>query len=98
MYFYLFFYANGKKPKCSNNILIPINIKIAPPANSAFDLYFVPNTFPILTPMADKINVTIAINDTAGIISTCKNANVTPTARASILVAIARITMFFNPS
>lgn len=61
-----------------------------PPASSAFDLYLVPNMFPIFTPAAAMINVITPINETAGIICTFKKAKVMPTARASILVATAR--------
>ena len=59
-----------------------------PPSISAFDLYLRPNILPIFTPAAEKANVIIPINVTAGIISTFKNANVTPIARASILKRI----------
>ncbi len=40
-------------PRCSSKIFIPMRIKMMPPANSAFDLYFTPNTLPI---DADKRN------------------------------------------
>ena len=43
-----------------------------PPASSAFDLYLVPNMFPIFTPAAAMINVITPINETAGIICTFK--------------------------
>ena len=39
----------------------PINIKIIPPTISAFFSYLSPNTFPILTPIAEIINVIIPI-------------------------------------
>ena len=39
--------------------------------------------------MHDSTNVVAPMNDTAGTISTCRNANVTPTASASMLVATA---------
>ncbi len=61
-----------------------------PPTSSAFDLYFAPNTLPILTPIAERTNVVTPIIETAGTISTSRKANVTPTASASILVATAR--------
>ena len=39
--------------------------------------------------MHDSVNVVAPMNVTAGTILTCKNANVTPTASASMLVATA---------
>ena len=48
-----------------SKIFTPINISIIPPTNSALDLYFIPNTLPILTPIIDKTNVIIPIKDTA---------------------------------
>ena len=48
---------------------------------------------PALTPATERINVVTPIKETAGIILTLKNASVTPTARASMLVATARMVM-----
>ena len=70
-------------------ILSPIRMSTTPPNNSARDLYFAPNTLPTLTPMHDRINVVAPMKLTAGTIRTCRKANVTPTARASMLVATA---------
>ena len=66
---------------------------MAPPASSALDLYLQPKAFPTFTPTMDRVNVTAPIKDTAGTMSTFRNAKVTPTARASMLVATARRTM-----
>jgi aspartate-semialdehyde dehydrogenase len=44
-----------KISKCSKRILRPKTTKIAPPKNSAFDLYFAPKMLPILTPMPEKM-------------------------------------------
>ena len=61
-----------------------------PPASSAFDLYFVPNTFPTFRPIADRIKVVAPMNRTAAAIFTSgRSAKVMPTASASMLVAIA---------
>ena len=61
-----------------------------PPMNSALLRHFEPNTLPILMPNAERIKVTTPINSTAGTMSTRKKAKVTPTAKASMLVATAR--------
>ena len=66
-----------------------------PPASSAFDLYFVPKIFPIFTPANEIKNVQTPIIDAADTICTFKNANVIPTASASILVATASINISF---
>ena len=66
-----------------------MRIMIIPPHNSALDLYFIPKRLPILTPAAEQTKVTIPMKETAGTIATLRNANVTPTASASILVATA---------
>ena len=85
-------------PRCSSRILHPSRIRITPPASSAFDLYFVPNIFPIFTPAAERVNVVTPIKDTAAIRCTFRNAKVIPTARASILVATARRNMVLMSS
>ena len=82
-----------RNPRCSSRILIPMSIRITPPANSALDLYFIPNTLPAFTPIADRTNVVQPIKVTAHTIFTWRNAKVTPTARASILVATASASM-----
>ena len=50
-----------------------------------------PNLLPTFVPITDKINVITPISVIAKIKLTLKNANVIPTANASILVAIASI-------
>ena len=63
---------------------------MTPPTSSAFDLYFAPNTFPTFNPIAERMNVVAPMNSTAATIFTSgSNAKVIPTARASILVAMA---------
>ena len=52
---------NSSIPNPSSKILSPKRIKIKPPANSAFDLYFVPNMLPSFTPKAERIQVITAI-------------------------------------
>ena len=78
--------------------LIPRKIKIAPPNNSALFSYLSPKTFPTLVPIMDNTNVIIPINVIAKIKFTFKNANVIPTANASILVAIANTIIVLNPT
>ena len=62
---------------------------------NTFDLYFVPKIFPIFTPANEIKNVQTPIIDAADTICTFKNANVIPTASASILVATASINISF---
>ncbi len=87
---------NQRILKCSRSIFVPRIIRIMPPAISAFDLYFVPKTLPIFNPKAEIINVTIPMHDTAKTILTFKNASEIPTARASMLVAMARSSIDLN--
>ena len=67
-----FFITYKKIPKCSNNILVPIKIKISPPINSAFFSYLFPNVLPIFTPNKDNIKVMIPILVTDNTILVCK--------------------------
>ena len=67
-----------------------------PPASSALDLYFAPKRFPIHTPAAESKNVVRPMNGTDGQRETCRKANVTPTASASIESAIASGNMTFG--
>ena len=69
-------------------------INIMPPSISALDLKDRPHRFPILTPIKDKIKVVMPMIAIAGKIFTCRKAKVIPTANASILVAIDRISRF----
>ena len=58
----------------------------------------IPNKiFPILTPTKENKNVVTPITATDFHISTDKKANDTPIAKASMLVAIAIISMVLNP-
>ncbi len=65
-------------------------MSMIPPVNSALDLYLNPKILPIITPITDNVKVMIPINKTAGNTSIFKNAKETPTANASMLVAIAK--------
>ena len=76
-----------------SRIFNPIAISTMPPALSAFVLYFNPNILPALTPEAEQMKVTQPMVSAAGRMDTSMKANVIPTAMASILVAIARISM-----
>ena len=51
--------------------------------------------FPIFNPTADNTKVVTPIKITAKTMFTCKNANVTPMAKASMLVATAKGSMAF---
>ena len=62
-------YLHLYKKRCCIKILVPIKIRIMPPASSAFDLYFAPNTFPILIPITDNVKVITPIKDTGYAIS-----------------------------
>jgi len=63
--------------------------------NSALFSYLSPNLLPILTPNNDIPNVIIPIIPTEIHKFVLKNANVIPTASASILVAIANTIITF---
>ena len=67
-----------------------------PPVSSALDLYFAPKRLPIHTPAAENKNVVRPITGTDGISGTCRKANVTPTAKASIESAMASGNMTFG--
>ena len=49
----------------ATSILAPSKIRINPPINSAFDLYFTPNRLPTLTPSIESIKVVTPISETA---------------------------------
>ena len=76
---------------CSLKILNPINISIIPPINLANFPMKAPILFPIKTPIKQTEKVIIPIQITIGIIGIFKNEKLIPTARASILVAIANM-------
>ncbi len=82
--------------------LIPMMIRMTPPEIIAGFLYFVPKIPPIYVPAADIAKIITAITHTANtaLISdeaertlTGMATNVTPTASASMLVAMARGTL-----
>ena len=75
---------------------MPSNIKIVPPANSAFDLNRVPNILPTLTPAVDMAKVVKPIIKIAVKIFSAKKEKVIPTASASMLVAIANNSILMN--
>ena len=79
-----------KYPKCSNNIFVPIAIRMMPPAISIFFSKRCPNLPPMKTPMQERINVTRPITITGVIIEILRKANPRPTASASMLVAMER--------
>ena len=64
-----------------------------PPTNSAYPLNISPTLFPTNTPTTHTKNVIIHIIEAAGIILTFKNAKLIPTAKASILVATALLSL-----
>lgn len=68
-----------------------------PPHRVAFEWYLAPNKLPIFVPIAEKAKVTAPIKVTAGRIETLINAKLTPTANASMLVAIAKTSIDFHP-
>ena len=78
------------KNKCSIRIFVPNKIKITPPISSEICLLFMPNLFPILKAIDERIKVVIPIIVLEENIFTFKNAKETPTAIASMLVAIPR--------
>lgn len=68
-------------------------ISILPPKTSDFDFSLYPKYFPMRTPKKDMIKVVIPINKVAEKIFTDKKAKVMPTVSASILVAIAKLSI-----
>ena len=76
--------------KDSVRILTPIIINTAPPAISDLFPKRFPHLLPIYTPARDMKKVTIPITAEEKITGTFMVANVTPAAKASILVAIAK--------
>ena len=67
-----------------------------PPASSALLLYLAPNRLPTFTPTMDNAKVITPIKLTAAPMFTLKKAKLTPTARASMLVATAMGSMAFT--
>ena len=70
---------------------------MTPPVISAALLYREPNIFPILTPAKENKKVVIPMTVTDFHKSTDKKAKETPTAKASMLVAIAIISIVLKP-
>ena len=78
---------SGQNTGSCSKITKPMPINTMPPASSALDLYFAPKRFPIHTPAAENNkNVVRPMTGTEGTSGTCRKANVTPTASASIEV------------
>ena len=78
-----------KIPKCSSRIFTPSRIRMMPPVTSARFLYRTPKKLPTATPAREMQNVVQPISVIAGTMETSRNAKVTPTAKASMLVATA---------
>ena len=85
--FRFFLYYNPNK--CSIRIFRPMRISMTPPVISAYFPSFPPILFPRNTAAALMKKVVTPIRQTAERISTFRNAKLIPTAKASILVAIA---------
>ena len=71
-------------------------MSMIPPHSSALDLYFIPKRLPILTPAAEQDEGYYSNEGNSRDDATLRNANVTPTASASILVATASKNMDFD--
>ena len=102
-----FFHSSQKEmtPKCSNRIFNPMRINIIPPIIPADLSYLEPKTLPIFTPKMEKTKVVRPMMSTDDHNFTWMQANETPTAKASMLVAIAKRNMvlksnalLFSPS
>ena len=76
------------------NISEPINIKTTPPIISATVLYLLPKILPIFNPTSDSSKVTTPKINAATKIFTSANERDTPTARASMLIAIDKANIF----
>lgn len=76
--------------------MIPKRIKIEPPIYSAYFSNRFPSVLPNNTQMKESTKVVIPMVITASKRLTFKKAKLTPTANASILVAIAKRRMSLN--
>ena len=79
------------------SILLPIPISISPPIISAFFHIFVHHFLPNSIPSNERTKVTKPIQRAGKNISSVVTMSDTPTARASILVAIPRMMSDLNP-
>ena len=84
---------NYSQPVCSKRIFVPIMIRTQPPTNVALLPILSPNLKPAKPPTIEKIKVTRPISPAAVQISTSKKAKLTPTAKASMLVATANVSI-----
>ena len=82
---------------CSQSILTPIAMRTRPPTSSALDLKRSPTFLPKSTPAMENSIVVIPIIIMGIHTDISRKAKETPTARASILVATARVSMCQNP-
>lgn len=96
MAFCIIYYSIYARMVCSSKILRPIRIRITPPKTSALLFNKEPNTFPRKEATIEQRKVVMAMMPLAEKISICSSAKLTPTARASMLVAIACVTMVWN--
>lgn len=78
-----------KRPRCSVKIFTPSRTRMVPPKISAFFPSIRPNRLPMAWPTKQQANVITAIKALALQIFTERAARLTPTARASMLVATA---------
>lgn len=85
-------------PRCSSKIFVPKKIKITPPITCALSFKARPKNFPTWTPKKEIPKVVSPISRTTREIFIFKKAKETPTAKASIDVAIAKINKFFMSS
>lgn len=82
--------------KCSSKIFVPSRMSITPPVISAGFEYREPKKFPMATPPKLKMKVVTPIINMEIQMFTCRKANDTPTAKASMLVATASRNIVFK--
>ncbi len=97
-----FLFLNQLQNRCSINIFVPMIIRMTPPQSSARSLRAMPHPkrIPNISPTNDKANDTNPMMPIEGRMDeklrTPRNANETPTAKASILVATANAETTFR--
>lgn len=79
-----------RTPRCSRRIFVPIKIKMTPPMMLADFSNFAPKRLPIFTPTMENTKVVRPMTNTELHNSTWMQAKEMPTAKASMLVAMAK--------
>lgn len=84
--------------RCSMSIFVPIPMSMSPPIISEREPTWFPHFFPNSTPRYEKRKVTSPIMRAGKSMSCVLAVSDTPTARASMLVAIPRVMRDLSPN